>query len=426
MHIAPSAKHWLIRRLRFWERYTGTDNVYLVKNAGYTNVVQVLGIVTGAALFFVAARVLPKEVYGEYKYYLSLFGLFAVCTFTGMDTALQRSIANGLDGSLAAAFRRKLLGGLVGATGALAAAGYYLARGRTDLAAALVLLAVFAPLIYAATIYSALHVGHRRFDRFARDASAVQIVAFLGMLAAFFLLDDPVQLFLVFLATAAANVLAYLGALRSRRNAQADPDLLPYATHLSLLDVLSTVALSLDGVLIFQFLGAAPLAVYSIATAPVEQIKGFLKSFSAVASPKMSTADYPALRAGLPKKLLLYTAGVGAVAALYVASAPWLIRILFPQYVDAVFYSQVYAVSLVAAMPANVLLTLFQARGWRKETFWFNVLSYGAQIALLAVGAAFYGIWGAIGARIGGRIVMAGAGAILFLRAKDDPHPATR
>ncbi len=93
MSIGSRIKNWVIRLLRRTERITGTDNIYLAKNSTYLILNQAVSVLNGFVLYILIARFLPQEVYGQYKYFLSLFSLFAIAALTGTETALSRAVA---------------------------------------------------------------------------------------------------------------------------------------------------------------------------------------------------------------------------------------------------------------------------------------------------------------------------------------------
>jgi O-antigen/teichoic acid export membrane protein len=388
------------------ERYTRTDNIYLVKNASFMVLTQSVSILNGFVLYILISHFLSKEAYGQYKYFLSLFSLFALTTFTGMKVAVARDVANNNDGALKAGFRRKLLGGFVGSAISFMAAGYYLFVGRNDLSIALVLIGICSPWIYAANIYTAIFVGKKRFDTYSKINITTGIISFIAMACVFVLVKNPVWLFAAFLGTNSIIFFAYAIARRAVTNTRVGGDMLSYATYLSKLDVLGLLATSIDGILIYHFLGASALAIYSFAIIPVEQIKGILLSVQSVAMPKFTVNSLSHMQKTLGRKVLIFMLGITILTVVYILLTPFFFRVAFPAYADAIPYSQVYSLSLVFVIPASLLLTLFTAKGLRRETTRFNILNYSVQIILLVLGSWLYGLWGAIFARLITRILM--------------------
>lgn len=402
----PNLRNRVRQHLRRLENYTRTDNVYLAKNGLFVFLNHAFSVLNGFVLYILITHFLPKETYGAYKYLLSLFSLFSISTLTGLDNALAKSIANGYEGSLRAAFIEKMKYGVIGSVISIGAASYYFWKGNTDLGTGLLLLAAFAPLIYAANVFGAYFTAKKAFDTYVNISILTGLATFVGMAVAFVFLKDPTALFAAFLLTGALNLFAYLYA-RSKQSGNArDPGMMLYGKHLSALDILGTVANNIDSILAFHFLGLAPLAVYSLATIPVEQIKGFLKTVPSIAMPKFAVHSFDEIRRHLNRKILLYMAGTSIAVFMYILLAPMFFKLFFPTYLSSVPYSQVYSLSLIFAMPASLLQTLFTAQGLRRETTIFNLVAYGSQIILLVIGAWLFGLWGLIISRLLSRFLM--------------------
>ena len=97
----------LIRVLRWSEKYTKTDMVYLAHGTFW---LSSSSIITGAVSFVLAlafANLLTKDAYGTYKYILTLFGILCVACLRGMDTAVTQGAARGNDGTVVSGLRSK-------------------------------------------------------------------------------------------------------------------------------------------------------------------------------------------------------------------------------------------------------------------------------------------------------------------------------
>jgi len=416
-------KEWTIKFLRRLEPITGTDNVYLAKNNFYLWVMQGINVLNGFVLYILIAHFLPKEIYGQYKYLLSLYGLFSIATLTGVDTALARAAALDKDGSLKAAFRLKLLGGVVGSLIAVGLALYYSFQGRPDLMWPLLAIAVFSPVIYASMVGYSFLSGKKRFDLFCKASIATTLIYFLGMAMAFVFLRSPVQIILVYLVSNSAVFGVYLYARSLTKNREIDTGMRDLAIHISALDVLGIIANQIDGVLIFHFLDASSLAIYSLATIPVEQMKGFLKSVQSSAFPKFATADITGIKKTLNRKIAIFMLGITFLMLIYIILAKPFFSLFFPHYLSSVPYSQVYSLSIVFGIPASLILTLFQAKALKQEYTVFNIANYSIQILMLVVGCWLYGLWGAIFARVISRLLMLVSTQLLFKHVKASKIP---
>ncbi len=178
--------------------------------------------------------------------------------------------------------------------------------------------------------------------------------------------------------------------------------------------IISQSAAYLDKILLFNFIGPSQLAVYSFAQLLPEQVQTILGNISALALPKFAPKSREEIRMNIMKKIKKLFFLAGAVMALYIIIVPYFYRIFFPQYLNAVPYSQVMIFSLIA-FPISLLGTTFEAKMMKKELYLIKLKSF-ARVMFMAVLIPFYGIWGAIFATLGADIF--GIGLILFLFRK--------
>jgi hypothetical protein len=147
-----------------------------------------------------------------------------------------------------------------------------------------------------------------------------------------------------------------------------------------------------DKVIIFHFLGADGLAFYVFAIIFVDQIREF---FRIVIFKKIFLESHENIskeNALLRAKITLY-----AIAAfvLYGVGAPYLYSIFFPNYVEVVMYSIVYALSFFTAFLYVPMYTYQRERKTRQYGL-HQVFIFVATVLCLTGGASSYGLMGAI------------------------------
>jgi O-antigen/teichoic acid export membrane protein len=172
-----------------------------------------------------------------------------------------------------------------------------------------------------------------------------------------------------------------------------------FGKHLSVLNILSTIATELDKILVFHYLGAMQLAIYTIALAPVDQIKGILKNVNALAFPKFAEQQASAIKETLAKKITVLTLGSSVIIGVYILLAPLFFNVFFPKYTGSILYSQVIAFTLIGAIISGFLYTILEARADTKGLSFFNISTNILNLAILFPLVYYFGIWGAIGAR---------------------------
>jgi O-antigen/teichoic acid export membrane protein len=391
--------------LRKSEKYTQTDMVYLAKGGFWLTLGQIISSTSSFLLAIAFANLLPKESYGIYKYVLSIAGMLAISTLSGMGTAITQAVARGYEGSLIPALKTKIRWGLLGGLASLILAGYYYLQGNATLTISFLISAVFLPFMDSFGIYDAFLQGRKLFDVSTKYFIISQIIAVSALIATLFFTKN---LFLILLAYFASWTLMRFIFLKITLkkfplNQNQDPKTISYGKHLSLIGVIGTIASYLDRLLIFHYLGATEVAIYSIAIAPPEQIKGLFKNFNILALPKFSQRSKEEIKKTILSKTLKIVLITIPVIVVYVILAPFIFKLFFPKYLDAILFSQIFALSLIVA-GGVIPYTALQSQIAQKELYLFNFSSSIFQIISLFIGIYFFGIMGAIIARIASRL----------------------
>ncbi|HEV7121683.1 MAG TPA: oligosaccharide flippase family protein, partial [Candidatus Paceibacterota bacterium] len=262
-------------------------------------------------------------------------------------------------------------------------------------------IAIALPLITTFNSYGAFLIGKKAFRTFFAYSSAVSIVYYACILIAVLYYPSALILVLVNLAiTALGAFILYMVTLRSfKPAAQDDPDLLTYGKHLTLMNMFTTVASQLDNVLVFHFLGPAQLATYSFATLIPEKLSGFLKNLTNSALPRFAEQRFSEIRAQLLRNASLLALAIFIGILFYISVLPFFFSFVYPRYLDAVTYSQIFSLTLLAAVGNYVGTSLLAHRRIRR-LYALNTLGPIAQLAAQVIGILFWGLLGLVIARV--------------------------
>lgn len=408
------------RTLRWSERFTQTDMVYLAGGGGMQFAGQIVASLSGLALSVAFAHLVPKDVYGTYRFVLSAAGMLSAFSLTGLAPAIARAAARGFEGTLPRGFALRLKWNVFIAIGGAGASIYYFLNGNTELALGMLIAAAFVPFLTSFSLYAPFLEGKKNFRSFALLGMVGNLAPALSVIAAMTLTSEPVWLVLAYYVSMTATLGSlYIHTLRAHvANGSADESLVTQGKHLSLVNVISMIADQLDKVLIFHFLGAAPLAVYTFALAPTKQLQGINKIAKSLVLPKLAVTDIPTIKRTLPRKVFLYFLAVAAAVAAYIAAAPFFYRILFPQYMESVLYSQIAALTLLF-VPVSILRRTFTAHFKKKELYTSEIAVSVILVVSIAILVPLFGIWGAIAAMFMASVTDAIVGTYLFFRLDD-------
>lgn len=419
----PALKSRLVRLLRWSEKYTKTDMVYLAHGGFWINLGSISVSLFSFALYLAFARFLPKEAYGTYQYLLSVGSIVGAFTLTGMNSALTRAVARGHEGTVNASFPLQLRWGLLPLLGAWAMAAYYLSHGNSIIGFGLILIGVFVPLNNALNSYGAW-IGGRKDFRAAFFFNLFTNVLFYPALiiTAFFSKAALLLLAVNLLTQALALILCYRAAERKYKpNTAVDPEAFSLGNHLSLMGIYASIVSQIDNVLAFHMLGANPLAIYSFATALPDRIGSLVKFIPAIALPKLSTRAPDETRRTLGPRLVWAVAGSAVIALVYMLFARLFFSIFFPTYLASVPYSMLYALAIIPSI-GGIFYTALTAHRSIRALYIFNGVIPTLQLILMIAGVWLWGLWGLIIAKITTYSVQFILGAFLFFFYNNEKH----
>lgn len=376
----------------------------------------------GAAAAFVTALLFGNfaapETYGTYRFILSYYSILTIVGLSGFNAATVRAVAQGYEGEVLRSFKLQILSSLVGTAVAFGFGGYYFLQSNQVLGISFLVLGLALPFIESLAIYEAYLSGRQEFKKLSQYSITAQIIAAAAIAAAVLLHSSLVGLIITFFAVwILVRLVLFRHTLhRFPPNRQTAPETVRLGTHLTVMGLLNNVANYLDRIVLFHYLGAAEVAVYSFAIAPAEQAKGFFKNTNLLALSRFSERSEPELKQTMLRKILLMALVVAAATAAYILLAPILFAIFLPKYQASVFPSQIFFISLfgvIATLPVSALKSLPKIR----QLYLYNIILPILNIALILTLTPLYGLFGTILARLVGRLAGIGLALIAFYRS---------
>lgn len=388
-----------IALLRWSERFTGTDMVYLVHGGFWLSLAQVAASLSSFVLTMILANLLAPEILGEYRFLIAGFTLIAILALPGMRTALRESTPKGYNGNLTLAFNAMFKWGLLAGLVAFATAGYYMLQGNVTLAIGFLVVALALPFNNAATGYLE-YLTARKYIRLTTLYTAINRLIVLVVTAAIAFLF-PKYIWAVLAAFLFGSILPNLWfhfkTVRhlTKPEDTTDPGIVTYAGHITAMTALGLVAGQLDKIFVWNFIGAEALAFLYIAYTVPLAMSQYLIIVPTLAFAKFGEKDPRLIRQTLMPKLLKYLAVIASVSGLYILIAPLLFQWVFPQYTDAIPYSQVLALVPLASafLPIKTYLTSIKAT---RDLYILSVVPPAVRILVALVMIAPFGIWGAV------------------------------
>lgn len=385
--------------LRWTQKYTKTDMVYLAKGGFW---LTLGGIISSVLVFLLAiafANLLPQETFGIYKYVLSIFSILLIFTLPQMGTAITQATARGYEGAFIPAVKEKIRWGILGAIGCLGLAGYYYFNDNLTLAVCFFIAAIFLPLFDAFNIYGFFLQGRKLFKVSTKYGVIFRLLTTIMTIIVLFLTKN---IFLILLAHFFFRILITFIFFKVTLKVfpptkKRDMSTIPYGRYLSFISIIHLIAEQLDKILIWHFLGPVQVAVYTFGIIPFQQTQGLFKSIGTLAFPKLSQKPLQELKVNLPKKIFQFFLLLVPVVIVFILIIPFFYKIFFPKYIESIFYSQI-AILILLFFPGFLLGKAIVAKMKEKEIA-ISSLSYSvARIILLIILTPLYGIIGAISA----------------------------
>ncbi len=347
---------------------------------------------------YIFANFVSKEVYGEYNYVLSLAGILSIFTLKGINTSIVKSVANGHEMVIYQGLRTQIVWGLLGSVVGFGSSVYFLIQGEVVIGWSMLVVSFLLPFTSGFDIFTSIWHGRKDFATQQKFDAAIQFgyLAVISLAAYFY----PVTIVFVIANFVGYFIFRLFGLLLTLnevdKNSSGDPKSISFGKHLSLMSVTGTIVKHLDKVLVWHLLGATSVALYSFATIPPLKIRDILKSIGGLALPRFGSRSMNELRYTMNRKMSL-TFIIGVVSfILYSLLAGPAFALLFPEYMDAVSLSIIYAIFLIPVMPSLILHTALIAKMEKRKLYIYRFIYPIIQLGLLYFLVLQFGLIGAI------------------------------
>ncbi len=382
--------------LAWSENYTETNMRYVIGGGSWLLGGKIALAFISFGLMFVFANWLPREIYGKYQYVIAIVSLFSLFTLPGIHTSLVKSVAAGKEGTLRLAVREKMKWGLLGSIFLLGFSAWYFLRENPVLGAAFLMAALFLPVLETFNIFLQFWNGRKRFDTQAKYEVFSAFLVALVLIAVIIYVNNNLLPLLAafFIGQTFFNWLFYKRTLRQTTNSEEDFKAISFGKHLTIMNTFAVAAMHIDKVLIWKFLGAAEVAIYSFAWLPIQKIIGTIP-LASLALPKLAELNIKERKRDIFKKFLKLFFGSTTLALFLIFAASLIYGLLLPQYTESIRYFQ--ALSLLAIMiPFSFLNAALIADLRQKELYKVTVAPPVLKIILFLLLTPLYGIWGVV------------------------------
>jgi len=387
-----------IKDILLWsQKYTQTDMVYLAKGGFWWIFGNVCVLVVSFVTMIAFSRWVSREVFGTYQYVLSVIGILAIFTLPRMQSALVRAVAKGKEGMLWLSAKTSFKWSFIGVAGCLVISGWYFFHQNFILGNSFLIASFLFPIPRISNLLFNFWQGRKKFDIQAKYSIIISILEALVFLPVLFLTNNLILIILAyFISRSIFRGIFFKLTLKKIRNQEKDKETLSFGKHLTLMQSIALFGGQIDKIIIWQFLGPIPVAIYSFAQLPVQRIAGLIP-IAPLALPKLSQKNIKEVKKGIFKKFSkLFLISVPLTLFLILVT-PLMYKILFPQYLESIPYFQVLVLTLLF-IPFSLLSTSFVAEMRKRELYISSSVIPILKMILFLILIPFYGIWGIIAA----------------------------
>jgi len=408
-------KKKIIKLLRWSEKYTQTDMIYAAKGGFWLVFGRACILLLTFATMTAFARWVPKETFGAYQYIISIIAILAIFTLPGIGTALTRAVARGKEGMFALCAKASFKWSLIGVGGCLVISGWYFLHQNFILGNSFLIASFLFPIPRISNLLFSFWQGRKKFNIQTKYSIIINILEALVFIPVLFLTNNLILIILAyFISRSIFRGIFFRLTLKKVKNQEKDKETLSFGKHLTLMQSIALFGSQIDKIIIWQFLGPIPVAIYSFALFPLQRISGLIP-ISQLALPRFSEKNIKEMKKGIFKKFSkLFLISVPLTIFL-ILIAPSVYKILFPQYLESIPYFQALALTLLF-IPFSLLSTSLVAEMKKRELYISSAVTPVLKIILFLMLIPFYGIWGIIAAILITRVCGSALTFYLFLK----------
>jgi O-antigen/teichoic acid export membrane protein len=386
-------------------RFFRLDMVYATKGGFWTTLRFGAGVLISLGTMVAFGNLLSRETYGTYTYLLSLGATFSFLTLSGTGPAVIRAVARGFENVVPTALRLQLKYNVAAAATVFVGAAYYGYKGNMVFAGALAILALTFPFAEAFHIYEQVLTGRQEFRTLAKLTSAMSVLAGLATIVALFFTQNVLVLVAVYaVMSLAPNMVAYWWATRGISTEPAAPDAVDEMRrttfHITGAGLIGTLAQYIDKIILFQVAGPGALAIYGFTIAGPERIKGLIKNWTSITLPRHAIRTLKEISDVFWIRMFLSFLIGGIMALAYAVLVPYLFHLFLPKYLDAIVYTQAYALGIIFMPAISYIGNIFAGQNMLRAIYLLSVGVNVVRITLVVVLGLAWHLWGLVLASI--------------------------
>lgn len=368
---------------------------------------SIVGSIVSLIMTFSFANLITPTQLGTYQYIISIVSIIGVISYTGVLNGIIRAVSRHDFNFLPTAYTLLWKGSLYGAGVATCIGLYYLYYHNISLGLSIAIggfLYLFTQVLYRYTsLFTALN-EHTRVHMVLKLHAIAPLIFVLPFLL---ITDNPYLLTsLYFLGNACAlmSSIWWTGMRKKEKDifknlslerVKSEKLYISYSIHQSIITLISTVAVNIDKIILFQFLGPTQTAVYYVVTSIPNRIRSILKQFEAFLFAKFARHQSKNAKRQMEHWSMLFLFLVIPLYGVYALTIGWFFELFFSQYKSYAHLTIIYGLTLfciVEMLPRSSL----KAHAQNKTLYIVSVMTYVIHAFMVTIGVYISGLLGAV------------------------------
>lgn len=379
------------------QKWTKTDMIYIAKEGFWIVLGQNLSTLLGLLSVIVFGNIISEELYGTYKFILSIITILGISTLHGMQSAITKASAQNFDKDFITGLKTRIKWGLIGAFASISLGIYYFSKENNFLGLTFIVFSIFIPFMDSFNLYTSFLNGKKKFKKSSKYSIISKSITTFAVITTILLTKNIyITLFICLLFTTFSRLFCTILAMKQiDQNSLENHENIKFGKNLSFFNILGKITTNIDNILIFHYLGAKEVAIYAMALLPVRQISGPLGIMNTLSLPKLSEKTPQEIKKSLPPKLIKFFFLLCLCSLFYIIVSPYAYSLILPKYISSINYSRLFSLSFLF-VPAGILEQTLISQMKKKQLYTLKIVLPLFKLTLFMLLLPIYGIGGAI------------------------------
>lgn len=272
---------------------------------------------------------------------------------------------------------------------------YYIFQSNTPLGISLILTSIGLPIFQSYDSFEYFWNGKKNFKKSMSYNAASTIIPLLLLIITLLFSKNLIIIIGVFISSnALSNYIFTKKTLSETVNDDVDSESFDLGKKLTIIQGIETLNTYVDKIFIWSLLGSVNLAIYSFAQIPISKMQQ-LAPIQILSLPKLSTQDIKQEKTQILKNCFkLFIVSI-LITSCFIKFIPLLFNIFFPEYIEAIRYSQFLGL-LLLMIPFTYINTAMVADSRGNDLTVIQTISLVLKLILFCILVPTYQIWGII------------------------------